>query len=448
MSRGADSRLFETHGSWVVITGDDVVKIKKPVRFAFMDLSTPERRRRACEEEVRVNQALAPGIYRGTGDLDGEPIVRMRRFDEQATMAALLAAGRLRQEDVARAARRIAAFHAGAERCHMPEPETWRAQAAADLDDLAGLGHDVAELRLRLAAGVRRWGDEMQRREAAGLVRDGHGDLRADHVVCSDPLLVVDRIEFSRALRVADVADDLAFLTMDLEWLGARWAADALRSAYTKAGGLPGPPGLAALFAWRRALVRAKVAGLSGRPDEAAALVRAADRWCWRSRAPVRLAVFGPPASGKSTLATALAERLELPVVSTDVVRRELHDVRRYTRAERDEVYREVTRRARAVAPGGVIVDGTFAEGRHRAALERALGDVVWVGCDAPPAVLAARAEARRHDPTRLSDAGPQVALRIAARFDPPDGLARFVALDATRSVAELVEETGRRLDG
>lgn len=467
------AHLRETHGSWVIVTGDRAIKIKKPVRFSFMDFSTIEARRQACHEEVRLNRELAPALYLGVRPVLSTPpylgdgtnggvvdyAVEMRRYDERATMAALLHAGRLRESHVDEVASRIAGFHSAAAPIVAPpsQPSGWSERALADLDDLASLRVQTGAQRRFCSTAAGRHGDAMRGRWRAGLVRDGHGDLRAEHILLTSPVTIVDRLEFSRALRAVDVADDLAFLSMDLERLGARWAADLLTEAYAAAGGKPAPPALAALFGWRRAIVRAKVALISGDRGGSDALLALADRLAWRARTPVQLAVMGPPASGKSTLARRLGQLLELPVLSSDVVRKQLHGLapdqrgedHLYSPAATTRTYRELIRAATATAAsaGGVVVDATFGTATQRGALADTLGNVRWIVCQAPAGTLAARAAARERNPDRVSDAGPEVALALAARFEDPDEVEGVLRLDTRAPVDQLLVGVADWLD-
>lgn len=464
-----DVTLRETHGSWVVLLGDRALKIKKPVRFAFMDYASLEARRHACEEEVRVNEDLAPGTYLGVLPITSSPpyiggdnavvdyAVEMRRYDEASTMLSAVVARTLSEAHVVAVAKRIARFHAAAKVAADPgQPGDWLIRAGHDVDDLETLGIGVGRLRSFCAAAARGHASMMAERAAIGLVRDGHGDLRADHVLLTDPVAVVDRIEFSTDLRMADVADDLAFLTMDLERLGARWAADLLVAAYAAAGGRPAPARLAALFAWRRALVSAKVALIRVDAPRAADHLALAERLAWRARAGVVLAVIGPPASGKSTLAGELSELLELPIVASDVVRKRLHGLAptdrggagMYSAAATERVYNELARMAAELAgsAGGVIVDATYTEPRHRDGLARTLPGVRWIVCEAPAAALAARAAARAGTPS-VSDAGPAVALALSERFAATSGLVGGLTLDTRRDRATLTADVAAWLD-
>ena len=461
---GAERR--ETHGAWVVLAGDRAYKIKKPVRFSFLDYSTLESRLAACRREVELNAPLAPETYLGVRALvrgDGgalrlggagededavEYAVEMRRFDERLTMAALLEAGRLSEEQVDAVARRLSAFHASAERCEGGGAMPFGDRLRRDLDDLEALGACPAAWR-RCAAGlIRRVGPELDRRAAAGLHRDGHGDLRAEHVVLEEPLLIVDRIEFDDELRRGDVAADLAFLAMDLERLGARWAAERLVAAYAAAGGDPGERRLRAGWSWQRALVRLKIALLSGDDAAARRLHALGERLAWRTRTPDVLLVSGPPASGKSTIAAALSETMGVPAVSSDVLRKSAGPPS-YDAAETERTYRTLGHAAVEAllhAPG-VIIDATARTPRLRELLVAELRPrrvaVVW--CEADVDLLRRRAAERMTRPGTISDAGPDVAAALAAEAEPPDGACR---VETDRPVDEVLDAVAAWLDG
>lgn len=469
------AELHQTHGSWVVVTEDRAIKIKKPARFSFLNYSTVSARRRACQEEVRVNRELAPDIYLGVQPVydsppyvgaravgSGGPVdyaVEMARFDDRSTVQALLLSGRLREAHVDAVASRVAEFHqsAGPVGAWYPQPATWRAQAMADLGDIAMLGADATRRRRFCSGAAARHHDLMHQRWADGLVRDGHGDLRAEHVLLRSPVTIVDRLEFDRALRIADVADDLAFLAMDLERLGARWAADLLVEAYAAAGGRPAPPALAALYAWRRAIVRAKVALISRDGELATIFEQLADRLAWRARRPATLIVFGPPASGKSTISRELGRLLELPVISSDVVRKRLHGLAPeqrggaevYTPAATEATYAALSRIAAETerSSGGVIVDATFGTAAHRTLIAAGLPGARWLHCTAPVDVLAERAAMRERAPHHVSDAGPAVTRTLAAAFESPDELSGAFVLDTQRTIADLHDLVAAWLD-
>jgi hypothetical protein len=450
-------QVHETHASWVFLAGERAYKIKKPVRLAFLDYGTLARRRAACREEVAVNRELAPGIYLGVQAIIHGPggfrfaseesagaveyVVVMRRFEEARTLLgadfhrrspALVADGPEQLLDL---------WMVNVQEMErLPFPGSWR------VETLRGFGEAFVDAHAR----------ELERRGERGLMRDGHGDLRCEHVLLGPPIRVVDRIEFDPALRQMDVARDLAFLAMDLEAHGRRWAARELVRAYRHADGDPGSERLRCFYSAYWALVRAKVAliaagthhGALRRRERARAerLWGLAERLCWRARGPVVIVVCGPAASGKSTLAAHLAHRSRLPVVSSDVLRKRLAGVALSERARPEHYTEDFTRAvylslarealARLEGRGGVIVDATCHTRRERASLFGLLRrdgvTFLAVQCQVMLQTALARAARRIQSPERVSDATPEV---VAAQFD------RFQVLD------ELPEECVLALD-
>src|SRR5512133_598352 len=253
--------LRETHISWVFLAGELAYKVKKPVVFPFLDYGSVERRRQMCHEEVRLNRRLAPQIYldvvaivESDGDLSlggeddpaaVEHAVRMRRVEEDRSLDSLLARGELEDDQVAAVARRLARFHAEASIAPAERRElgvlvdvleenlaTLR-EAGAEVLDESRL--DAAERFTRGFLGARR--EELAARGRDGLVRDCHGDLRAEHVIVPavGEIYVYDCVEFDPALRQIDVGVDLAFLVMDLAALGAEEVAARLVAGWRAA---------------------------------------------------------------------------------------------------------------------------------------------------------------------------------------------------------------------
>ncbi len=286
--------VHETHASVVFVAGGHAYKVKKPVTFGFLDYGTLERRLEACREEVRVNEALAPGIYLGVLAIvpagDGfrlqpdetsgavEYVVHMLAFSERSTMKGAIDAGELTRGRVTAVAGVLAQFHRGAEIAADWGPDRLLAVWQRNIRELA-LADPPSDWHPEVAATfadafVAAHAGELKARAKAGLARDGHGDLRCEHVLLEPSIRVVDRIEFDAGLRRTDIASDLAFLAMDLEASGQRWAARELISAYEAAGMNAGPHALQSFFAAHRAFVRAKVSLIAAAERDGAEAAR------------------------------------------------------------------------------------------------------------------------------------------------------------------------------
>ncbi len=491
----------ETHISWVFLAGDRAYKLKKPVVMPFLDYGTPHRRRDMCREEVRLNRRLAPDIYLGVrsvaavdGELvlsdDDDPeavdyVVEMRRYDEDATMAAKLARGELKRAEVITAAQLLARFHAQAPRVRasgVPALAVER-RMTENFHELLAIVEQRAEVERVLE--LERFAHDfavahahtLDVRARRGRLRDGHGDVRAEHVLLDGEPQIVDCLEFDPALRALDVADELAFLVMDLTARGGGPLADVLVDAYRAAGGDPGEDWLIAFYAAYRALVQAKVALVRAaqHPSGSAAhghdsavardMLGLAERYAWRARRPLVVVVCGVPASGKSQLAHALAEASGLPHLSSDVTRKRLAGLKPAERAP-DHVYTPDFNRltyaalgrrsaGEAAEQGGAIVDATF---RHRADRD-AFGQsfahaapLLFVECRVPAHVQVRWAAQRDRRPMRVSDASLAVASRERASWEPLDEVPAeaHVILRSDRPaeglVADLVGLIDRRI--
>ncbi len=212
--------VHETHASWVFVAGDCAYKVKKPVSLGFLDYSTLARRHSACREEVRVNRELAPGLYLGVRAIvrsragfhlarDGatravEYAVEMQSFSEQETFAGLIARGSLTRAHVVAVARLLAGFHRSAAVVTDWGPDRVLALWQSNVTELQGMSHPP-EWRVEDAASfgelfIERHTLELRRRALLGLARDGHGDLRCEHVLVRPTVRVVDRIEFDPQL--------------------------------------------------------------------------------------------------------------------------------------------------------------------------------------------------------------------------------------------------------
>ena len=275
-----DAAVVETHVSVVFFVGDHAYKLKKPVVFPFADLSTREARQSLCHREVELNRRLAPDVYEGVAEVtgpDGSPcdhLVVMRRMPGDRRLSTLVRErDRRARGAIGPIAARLAAFHAEADRSSLIDEGgssdevrgRWH-RNADQMRPLTGACFDPAELDRvmtladRFLAGRRALFDH---RIAIGAVCDGHGDLMADDIfVLDDGPRILDCVEFDDRLRYVDVVDDLAFLVMDLERLGAPDLGEELVCAYERETGDSVPRNLLHFYVAYRAQVRAMVAGL------------------------------------------------------------------------------------------------------------------------------------------------------------------------------------------
>jgi aminoglycoside phosphotransferase family enzyme/predicted kinase len=459
MIKGASVRPFEvreTHAGAVFLVGEHAYKLKKPVDLGFLDFRTRESRLAACHREVMLNRRLAPDVYLGVADVsdvDGAPcdhLVVMRRMPEVRRLASLVAAGVPVQDEIVRLARVIASFHAGAHRSLEIAREGTRdaiqARWQASLDQVESISAGVldaelvAEIRWRVNDFLAGRGPLFADRVAAGRIVDGHGDLLADDIFClDDGPRILDCLDFDDRLRYLDGLDDIAFLAMDLERLGAPELAALLLDRYAEFSGDPAPARLREHYLAYRAFVRVKVACLRHtQGDPAAAEQARAYAAITREhlrRGEVRLILVGGlPGTGKTTLAGLLADELGAVLIGSDRLRKELAGRNPadpaaasyldgiYTPEHTERVYREMVHRAENLLARGesVVLDASWTLAAHRAAAravaERTRSGCGELRCDAPAALAAGRLRTRVGS---CSDATSAIATAMAAELDP-----------------------------
>ncbi|WP_454817279.1 bifunctional aminoglycoside phosphotransferase/ATP-binding protein [Labrys neptuniae] len=476
---------IDTHGAVVFLAGDRVYKLKRAVRFPFMDLSTVEYRKRACEQEVEINRAYAPQIYldaipvtrshdglqlRGEGEVV-DWVVEMKRFDETKTLDRLAdrnAIGESLLVDI------VAAILVS----HEKAPIRDGLQATLSLERYIGQNEEafgenpalfpVQEVEALSEAARRAYRDCFDlliERGEAGFVRRCHGDLHLRNIaVIDEQPTLFDAIEFDEAIATCDVLYDLAFLLMDLWDRGLCHHANVVLNRYLWGAAEGHLVGLAALplFLSIRAALRAKIAAATAlvqAPEEAESSRAEARRYFelahrFLVKLPARLAaVGGLSGTGKTTLAMALAPALgRVPgaiVLRSDIERKRIAGIAEtqslptsaYGPSAAGAVYDSLSRKADLVLAAGysVILDAVYARAPQRHVAEgialRAGVSFTGFWLEAPLPVMEHRVSARRND---ASDADVQV-VRKQAGYDL--GRVSWHRLNAALSPKDIEDE-------
>jgi aminoglycoside phosphotransferase family enzyme/predicted kinase len=470
--------VHQTHISVVFVTDGFAYKIKKPVALDFLDYSTLEKRRRWCEEEVRLNRRLAPEVYLGVVPIaeDGPTLrvegpgsvvewaVKMRRLPEEASLAAAVVRDEVSHELIESIGRRIADFHQHAERnqsiARFGRFDVVARNARDNFEQSTSqVGATVSRavfdrLRLLTEESLGRLRALIEDRAGRGVPCDAHGDLRMDHVYLfrdrapPHDIVIVDCIEFNPRFRAADPVADMAFLVMDLIRHGHRNLANSFRDAYLVAARDPEGARLGPFYTSYRAAVRAKVNGIkAGEPEVAAgerARAQADARAQWLltlgaieelRRRPCLVLVGGLPGTGKSTLARELASHAGFDLARSDEVRKELahahglaniggsseYSAGMYTPEWTERTYEACLARVDAALFEGkrVLVDATFRAESHRLEFldlaARWSVPAIFLICQAGALVVKARLERRRDD---VSDADWGIYVQAAQRWE------------------------------
>ena len=486
---GSRVRRIDTHASSVFLAGDRALKVKRAVRFPFLDYSSLDKREAACAAELEVNRPFAPELYRrivpitreagGRLVLDGkgEPVewaVEMRRFDETRTLDRLADAGRIDAALADTLGRVVAAAHARAP-VVSAEPwinalDTYLDQNEAAFREFPSLfaAEAVAELQRRSRGALARVRPLLVTRGQLGLIRRGHGDLHLGNIaLIEDRPVPFDAIEFSELIASGDVLYDLAFLLMDLVERRLAGAANVVLNRYLAETRRESDlDALAALplFLSVRAAIRAKVT--AARLNAANEIARAAQTYfrlackLLEPATPMLIAIGGLSGTGKSRLARDLAPDL-VPapgalVLRSDAERKALFGKTETERLPADayapqittQVYAALAEKARRVVGAGfsAIVDAVFADPAERAAIRAAADGTgaefhgLFLVAELP--IRLERIDARSRD---ASDADAAIARRQESYAL---GEMDFIAIDASGTPAETLARAKAALSG
>lgn len=281
--------FIETHISWLFLTGQYVYKIKKPVKFSFLDFSTLEKRKFFCEEELRLNRRLSPEIYLSVEELCQQEgrlnfkkqgflqdyAVKMKQLPKESKMDLLLKENKVMPEHVKEIAEIISDFHSNAETIS-DKSFASPFQVKQQINDLEtvknvieeelSLGEKV-ELTLKLCNDFIEKNNDLMLSRQEGFVKDCHGDLHSGNIFLAEKIYIFDCIEFNNAFRYIDTASEIAFMAMDLDYFKKQALSKTFVDEYIAHSNDKELLKLLNLYKSYRANVRCKVAALELSPE-------------------------------------------------------------------------------------------------------------------------------------------------------------------------------------
>ncbi|MDR2860964.1 MAG: AAA family ATPase [Syntrophobacterales bacterium] len=468
--------VIQTHISWIVIAGEEVYKIKKAVNFGFLDFSTLEKRKFYCEEEVRLNRRLAPQVYLGVTaiHLNGpgklvmdvtageivEYAVHMKKIPTENMLKNLLSKPDFDPLIMSRIAKKIAQFHE-------------KAETGGRIDEIGGLetvrfnqeenftqtepfrGITISPAKHRfIRASVHRFLEKneslFRRRVQRHRIRDCHGDLHLEHIVVSpDEMTIFDCIEFNERIRYGDVATDVSFLAMDLDFHGYNTWSKSFAASYVEESGDEEINFLLPFYQCYYAFVRGKVTGFQlndphiapAKKEEATSLAAKyfdlASSYAARLHEPRLIITAGLMGSGKSAAARELAEITGAFVIQMDALRKEMRHI---DPAERhlenfghgiydgdttQKTYQRAFNMAEKTLREGrsVIIDASFAKRDHRIAagnMAKTLNiPFLILECVCPEGEIKKRLEQRIQHKNEASDGRLEIFAAQKDNFEP-----------------------------
>jgi len=495
-------RIIETHISWVILTGTYAYKMKKPVDFGFLNFTDLAARKHYCEEELRLNQRMAPDLYLQvlpvTGSVEkpeidgsGEPIeylLKMREFPQTQLMAEVQARGELTDSHIDALAAQIASFHMSIPQVAADHPlnsaEAIVAPMRQNFEQIRPLLSEQADLQQLDAmmdwteTSITRLQPLLEQRSQQGFIRECHGDLHLGNAtLIDDKVVLFDCIEFNEPFRLIDIASDAAFLAMDLEDRGLKCQARRFINGWLERTGDYAALELLHLYKAYRALVRAKVSLFRLHQEQDAVQRRVILRQ-YRSYAnlaesysaiPSRFLAIthGVSAVGKSQVALRLVEALGVIRLRSDVERKRLFaeqpgssepDAGLYGVEATDMTYQQLHGLAsRALNAGfSVVIDATYLKRHHREAAWQVAESTgvpfLIIDCQAPEAVIAQWLQQRQAEGGDPSDATLEVVkaqqLSREPLTDSETLLSRRVDTPDAASLDQLLSAIRQRLPG
>lgn len=492
--------IIQTHISYVFIADELVYKIKKPVNFGFLDFTTLELRKHFSEKEVELNRRLCPDIYLGVvpiSEKEGsyklessenvvEYAVKMKKLPIDGMMEKLIREGSLTKEHIDLIVDILVPFFKNARTGEGVNEygsiETVSFNTEENFTQTAGyVGKALNRWRYgEIVEWTRMFLREnkalFESRISGGFIREGHGDLYSANI-CFDDLsrvYIFDCIEFNERFRCGDVASDIAFLSMDLDFYGLRELSEYFVNSYVENSGDRDLLKVLNFYKCYRAYVRGKIGcftsddpGLS-EEERRQALEKARKyfdlAYIYAEGKPKVFVVFGLSGTGKSTLARAFAKETLAEWIPSDMVRKSLVGIAPtehhyepfekgiYSREYTEKTYSKMIELAKEATSRGrdVILDATFRERayREKVAKELNFADIYWLWCVADDSVVRERFM-KRKESEDISDARWEIYLAQKEKFETPDEVEaqRLIKLDTSEGT-DLVKRVIERVYG
>jgi uncharacterized protein len=464
--------LMQTQMSFIFLTGKLVYKTKKPVNLGYLDYTTLEKREHFCNQELQLNRRLCPGGYLDVVPITqsgggfkiggaGKPLeyaVKMKQLPPDRMMDILLPKDQVTPEMLAKVASLMADFHKRAATddaiSSFGTPEAIKVNTDENFSQAgAYVGRILPQHTYEVAMDFTNKfladnTELLKRRVASGKIRDCHGDLHAQHICFAEEIYIYDCIEFNDRFRYCDVANEIAFLAMDMDRYGRADLSGSFVQSYIKASGDEGIASLLDFYKCYRAYVRGKVACFKYDDPllkDKTAIINEAKLYFnlafkYANKRPLIIIVTGLIGTGKTTRAEAIGRGLGFEVLSSDVIRKQLADVPLtekhydnysggiYSPEFTQKTYGELLRRAKIIVGEGrsVILDASFKKKSDRLdafELARRLGaGFLAVECIADEATIKERLEKRQRQ-GGVSDGRWEIFADIKRDFDPVDEL-------------------------
>jgi aminoglycoside phosphotransferase family enzyme/predicted kinase len=490
---------IQTHASDVFMAPPFVYKIKKPINLGFLDFSTLEKRRYYCEKEVELNARLCSSAYLGIeeislrkgmlglgkGDQTIEYAVKMNMLPEKYFLQNLLKENKVLESDFIRIANKLADFYKDQKSGEEIRECGLSKNIKINIDENLSLSKDFIGETISPAAysGIKFYNDcffenksDLFRvRMEQDLIKDCHGDLRLEHInFCSEDICIFDCIEFNERFRYIDIASDIAFLAMDLDYNGYYRFSNFFVTEISETMKDNTIDDVLDFYKCYRAFVRGKVESIKALESEvptnerelavnkAESYFKLSLKYALFGSIPVIIVTFGVIGSGKSTLAEMLSEELSCEIVSSDILRKKIsgipskerkyeeYDSGIYSKDITERTYQELFDRAEEITKNGspVILDASFSKRKWRESIikraESLDTPLYFLQTYAPKDVIEQRLLRRERQEISVSDGRLEIFDRFIREFEEPTELSRknLITIDTTKPLLDSMEST------